>query len=51
VTSVITGMRRPSEVAGNFTLVRTPVRPVLWDELKRLGLIDTSAPTSGWGPS
>jgi len=48
VATVIPGMRSAAEVAENVAMLRTPIPQDLWRELKLAGLIDDSAPTSGW---
>ena len=45
VASIIPGARSAREVETNFRMVRHPVPPQLWEELRHEGLIADSAPT------
>jgi D-threo-aldose 1-dehydrogenase len=44
VTSVVTGMRSPDEVAANLAHCRAPIPAAFWQELKYEGLVDAGAP-------
>ncbi len=43
--AVIPGMLSPTEVADNISLMKVDIPDLLWDELKRQGLIHGDAPT------
>jgi len=45
VASVIPGARTTAEVTANLALLRHPIPPRLWQELKAAGLMRTDAPT------
>lgn len=45
VISVLPGATSPAELRENAALIRHPIPPDLWAELKALGLIDRAAPT------
>jgi D-threo-aldose 1-dehydrogenase len=45
VTAVIPGARAPTEVRDNLALLRQPIPPSLWRDLKAEGLLRTDAPT------
>lgn len=47
VAAVIPGARTPDEVRENAAMMRHPVPPALWTEMKRLGLLPDAAPTPG----
>lgn len=50
VTAMVVGSRSAKELACNLDLVRRPVPPAFWSELKARGLIDGEAPVPGSGP-
>ncbi len=45
VAAVIPGTRSPGEVRENAAMMRLPVPPALWSDLKRSGLLPDQAPT------
>ena len=45
VTAVIPGARAATEVQDNLALLRHPIPPALWRDLKAEGLLRTDAPT------
>jgi D-threo-aldose 1-dehydrogenase len=47
VASVIPGARTPVEVEENLRLLRHPIPPALWRDLKAEGLVRADAPTPG----
>ena len=44
VVSVVTGMRSPAEVRANVDWFERPLPAALWDDLRKRGLLDPSAP-------
>ncbi len=51
VASVIPGTKTPHRVQENMVLMRQPIPPEFWDELKRDGLLPDNAPTPADQPS
>jgi D-threo-aldose 1-dehydrogenase len=47
VAAVIPGARAPDEVEANLRLLRHPIPPALWRDLKTEGLVRAGAPTPG----
>ena len=47
VAAVIPGARAASEVEENLRLLRYPIPPALWRDLKTVGLVRGDAPTPG----
>jgi D-threo-aldose 1-dehydrogenase len=47
VVSVVSGMRSPAQVRANVDWFERPVPAALWDDLRRRGLLDPSAPCPG----
>ena len=47
VAAVIPGARSPDEVEANLRLLRHPISPALWGDLKTEGLVRADAPTPG----
>jgi len=45
VAAVIPGARTPQEVEENFRLLQHPIPAALWQDLKREGLLEATAPT------
>jgi D-threo-aldose 1-dehydrogenase len=45
VTSLLVGARSPEELDEDLTLLRTPLSPELWDDLRRERLLPEEAPT------
>jgi len=44
VATVLAGARSPAEVSENAAMMRTPIPPALWDDLRAAGLIAAGAP-------